>query len=204
MTGTLAGHVCKCPGPKCISHPIGWSRTCLSWPGSTSRPSSSSMRWIPSVDPATKMRARLPEGSKRSSWSRCRVCAVLGFLLFLGPPTVSQGLIIYPQLDSVVLRVEGSGPQLPVLRPSPTTSPPFPRPAGQAGWGPARGGTGTALVQDIKPLKSFPLALTDPSKCSESMSCLPFSTGVGNNNDGTLVLGATNIPWVLDSAIRRR
>ncbi|KAG6940779.1 vacuolar protein sorting 4 -like protein A [Chelydra serpentina] len=28
--------------------------------------------------------------------------------------------------------------------------------------------------------------------------------GVGNNNDGTLVLGATNIPWVLDSAIRRR
>lgn len=34
--------------------------------------------------------------------------------------------------------------------------------------------------------------------------CFPFSTGVGNNNDGTLVLGATNIPWVLDSAIRRR
>lgn len=32
----------------------------------------------------------------------------------------------------------------------------------------------------------------------------PLSTGVGNNNDGTLVLGATNIPWVLDSAIRRR
>ncbi|XP_039186795.1 vacuolar protein sorting-associated protein 4A isoform X3 [Crotalus tigris] len=29
-------------------------------------------------------------------------------------------------------------------------------------------------------------------------------TGVGNNNDGTLVLGATNIPWVLDAAIRRR
>ncbi|XP_071959031.1 vacuolar protein sorting-associated protein 4-like isoform X2 [Antedon mediterranea] len=28
--------------------------------------------------------------------------------------------------------------------------------------------------------------------------------GVGNNNDGILVLGATNIPWVLDSAIRRR
>ncbi|KAB1273791.1 Vacuolar protein sorting-associated protein 4A [Camelus dromedarius] len=28
--------------------------------------------------------------------------------------------------------------------------------------------------------------------------------GVGSNNDGTLVLGATNIPWVLDSAIRRR
>ncbi|XP_042189807.1 vacuolar protein sorting-associated protein 4A-like [Callorhinchus milii] len=28
--------------------------------------------------------------------------------------------------------------------------------------------------------------------------------GVGNSNDGILVLGATNIPWVLDSAIRRR
>lgn len=28
--------------------------------------------------------------------------------------------------------------------------------------------------------------------------------GVGNDNDGVLVVGATNIPWVLDSAIRRR
>ncbi|BFZ19600.1 hypothetical protein BsWGS_22638 [Bradybaena similaris] len=28
--------------------------------------------------------------------------------------------------------------------------------------------------------------------------------GVGNDNDGVLVLGATNIPWALDSAIRRR
>jgi len=30
------------------------------------------------------------------------------------------------------------------------------------------------------------------------------TTGVGNNNENILVLGATNIPWVLDSAIRRR
>lgn len=29
-------------------------------------------------------------------------------------------------------------------------------------------------------------------------------TGVGNDNEGVLVLGATNIPWTLDSAIRRR
>ncbi|ESO98439.1 hypothetical protein LOTGIDRAFT_114287, partial [Lottia gigantea] len=28
--------------------------------------------------------------------------------------------------------------------------------------------------------------------------------GVGNDNDGVLVLAATNIPWTLDSAIRRR
>ncbi len=28
--------------------------------------------------------------------------------------------------------------------------------------------------------------------------------GVGNSTDGILVLGATNIPWALDSAMRRR
>jgi vacuolar protein-sorting-associated protein 4 len=28
--------------------------------------------------------------------------------------------------------------------------------------------------------------------------------GVGNDTEGVLVLGATNIPWVLDAAIRRR
>ena len=29
-------------------------------------------------------------------------------------------------------------------------------------------------------------------------------TGVGVDNDGVLVLGETNTPWVLDSAIRKR
>ena len=33
---------------------------------------------------------------------------------------------------------------------------------------------------------------------------MALSVGVGNDNEGILVLGATNIPWTLDSAIRRR
>lgn len=38
------------------------------------------------------------------------------------------------------------------------------------------------------------------NNCSDNATV----TGVGTDNDGILVLGATNIPWVLDSAIRRR
>uniref|UniRef100_A0A8B9J5U6 vesicle-fusing ATPase n=1 Tax=Astyanax mexicanus TaxID=7994 RepID=A0A8B9J5U6_ASTMX len=39
---------------------------------------------------------------------------------------------------------------------------------------------------------------------SEKCYLVVISAGVGNNNDKILVLGATNIPWVLDAAIRRR
>ena len=31
-----------------------------------------------------------------------------------------------------------------------------------------------------------------------------YSSGVGQDNDQVLVLGATNLPWALDPAIRRR
>jgi len=54
-------------------------------------------------------------------------------------------------------------------------------------------------------------SLTSSRSDNESESARRIKTeflvqmqGVGNDNDGVLVLGATNIPWVLDSAIRRR
>jgi len=54
-------------------------------------------------------------------------------------------------------------------------------------------------------------SLTSSRSDNESESARRIKTefliqmqGVGNDNDGILVLGATNIPWVLDSAIRRR
>lgn len=40
--------------------------------------------------------------------------------------------------------------------------------------------------------------------CRIKIEFLVQMQGVRHHNDGTLVLGATNIPWVLDSAIRRR
>lgn len=39
---------------------------------------------------------------------------------------------------------------------------------------------------------------------SSSNRILFCFAGVGNDTEGILVLGATNIPWVLDAAIRRR
>merc|ERR1711953_25218 len=54
-------------------------------------------------------------------------------------------------------------------------------------------------------------SLTSSRSDNESESARRIKTeflvqmqGVGNDNDGVLVLGATNIPWMLDSAIRRR
>lgn len=47
----------------------------------------------------------------------------------------------------------------------------------------------------------FELFLFVNDKLVMGFTCI---TGVGVDNDGILVLGATNIPWVLDSAIRRR
>ena len=51
----------------------GWWRVCSVWPGSTSPPSSSSMRLTPCVAPEVRMRAKPPVGLRQSSWSRCRV-----------------------------------------------------------------------------------------------------------------------------------
>lgn len=42
--------------------------------------------------------------------------------------------------------------------------------------------------------------ITVPKECGRSTHCLQ---GVGMDNAGILVLGATNIPWTLDAAIRR-
>lgn len=42
------------------------------------------------------------------------------------------------------------------------------------------------------------------SHCLLNKLIMLYISGVGNDNDGILVLGATNIPWVLDAAIRRR
>ena len=43
-----------------------------------------------------------------------------------------------------------------------------------------------------------------PIEINICISTYVYFQGVGNDNDGILVLGATNIPWVLDAAIRRR
>lgn len=50
------------------------------------------------------------------------------------------------------------------------------------------------------------ITIIHAEECAVWGNAAPLSCvlGVGNNNDGILVLGATNIPWVLDSAIRRR
>lgn len=63
-------------------------------------------------------------------------------------------------------------------------------PGPDAGWADRKAQRGTAT-------------LSGERATSDNVHCSSF-IGVGNNNDGILVLGATNIPWVLDSAIRRR
>lgn len=60
----------------------------------------------------------------------------------------------------------------------------------QGGWGPCQGWVGAGKTWAFR--ESLELVLSH------------LTAGVGNSSDGILVLGATNIPWVLDSAIRRR
>ena len=43
-----------------------------------------------------------------------------------------------------------------------------------------------------------------PFASPASLTCVAPTAKVGNDNKGLLVLGATNIPWQLDNAIRRR
>ena len=54
------------------------------------------------------------------------------------------------------------------------------------------------------PIKSFFLKRNN-ERTSFSLTYLNIiNIGVGVDNDKILVLGATNLPWILDSAIRRR
>lgn len=67
----------------------------------------------------------------------------------------------------------------------------------------------TACHENIKKICSSTLTNFDGIlnlrySLSKQWNYFCSDTGVGTNNEGILVLGATNIPWVLDSAIRRR
>lgn len=168
----------------------------MSWPGNTSLPSSSSTRWIPSAGHGMKMRARLREGSKRSSWSRCRVCAGAMSLLGRLPPKAN------PELHSVAALARQRHRAI----------------SASLMWACIKERAEAFTVSALHHSQSMWCYRALPRKaprhglvpmgpgclCRHLQLLVSFSTGVGNNNDGTLVLGATNIPWVLDSAIRRR